>query len=114
MQYFDIAQPKEEHLFYAKGRGSKAKGYYSSSGFTVLKGSLVASDSVPSLHWTEKREKMMKEYGELNNAHYVLTSDLTFPVLVLLQCFVLEDLQMVGMNGKIKRVTHWILFIENN
>ena len=75
---FDIARPKEEHLFYTKGRGCDAKGYYNSVGFTVLKGSIVASDSVPSFRWTEKRNKMMKEYGELNNAHYVLTSDLTF------------------------------------
>ena len=75
---FDIAQPKEEHLFYTKGRGCDAKGYYNSAGFTVLKGSIVASDSVPSFRWTEKRDKMMKEYGELNNAHYVLTSNLTF------------------------------------
>lgn len=75
---FDIAQHKEEHLFYTKGRGCDAKGYYNSAGFTVLKGSIVASDSVPSFRWTEKRNKMMKEYGELNNAHYVLTSDLTF------------------------------------
>ena len=75
---FDIARPKEEHLFYTKGRGCDAKGYYNSAGFTVLKGSIVASDSVPSFRWTEKRNKMMKEYGELNNAHYVLTSDLTF------------------------------------
>ena len=75
---FDIAQPKEEHLFYTKGRGCNARGYYHSSGFTVLKGSLVASDSVPSFHWTEKREKMMKEYGALDNKHYVLTSDITF------------------------------------
>ena len=75
---FDVARPKEEHLFYTKGRGCDAKGYYNSAGFTVLKGSIVASDSVPSFRWTEKRNKMMKEYGELNNAHYVLTSDLTF------------------------------------
>lgn len=75
---FDIAQPKEEHLFYTKGRGCNAKGYYNSSGFTVLNGSLVASDSVPSFHWTEKRKKIMKEYGILNDGHYALTSDLTF------------------------------------
>lgn len=75
---FDIAQPKEEHLFYTKGRGCDAKGYYNSGGFTVLKGSIIASDSVPSFRWTKKRDNMMKEYGELNNTHYVLTSDLTF------------------------------------
>jgi len=32
---FDVSQPKEEHLFYTKGRGCNAKGFYSSDGFTV-------------------------------------------------------------------------------
>lgn len=40
--------------------------------------SLVASDSVPSFHWKGKRDKMIKEYGTLNNCQYVLTSNLTF------------------------------------
>ena len=39
---FDIVKPKEEHLFYTKGRGCNARGFYSANGFTVLKG-----DSVP-------------------------------------------------------------------
>ena len=69
---FDIARPKEEHLFYTKGRGCDAKGYYNSAGFTVLNGSIVASDSVHSFRWTEKRGKMMKEYGDLNKVHCVL------------------------------------------
>ena len=38
---FEISRPKEEHLFYAKGRGCDAKGFYNSSGFTVLAGSVV-------------------------------------------------------------------------
>lgn len=75
---FDISQPKEEHLFYAKGRRCDAMGYYNPSGFTVLKGSLVASDSLPSLNWKEKREKLIKEYGELADGYYALTSDITF------------------------------------
>ena len=65
---FDISQPKAEHLFFTKGRGCNAKGYYNSAGFTVLKGSLVASDSVPSFHWKEKRDKMIKEYGQVQTA----------------------------------------------
>lgn len=75
---FEIAEPKEEHLFYTKGRGCNAKGYYNSSGFTVLKDSLVATDSVPSFNWVEKRERMLKEYGTLKNEYYILTSDITF------------------------------------
>lgn len=75
---FDIAQPKEEHLFYTKGRGCNARGYYHSSGFTVLKGSLVANGCVPSFSWKEKREKMVKEYGVVENGNYVMASDITF------------------------------------
>ena len=40
---FDIVKPKEEHLFYTKGRGSNARGFYSANGFTVLKGSTLHS-----------------------------------------------------------------------
>lgn len=51
---FDVAKPKEEHLFYTKGRGSDAKGFYDANGFTVLKGSIIANSSVPSLVWKDK------------------------------------------------------------
>ena len=37
---FGIARPKSQHLFYTRGRGCKAKGFYNSSGFTVMKGSV--------------------------------------------------------------------------
>lgn len=57
---------------------------------------------------------MIKEYGTLNNCQYVLTSNLTFPVLVLLQCFVSEDRRMDGMNGKIKTEIRWIQSLESN
>lgn len=60
---FDILQPKEEHLFYTKGRGCNARGYYNSSGFTVLKGSILANNCVTSFNWKEKREKLIKEYA---------------------------------------------------
>ena len=60
---FEVSQPKEEHLFYTKGRGCNAKGFYSSDGFTVLK---------------EKREKMLQDYTSTENGILVLTSDKTF------------------------------------
>lgn len=75
---FDIAQPKEEHLFYTKGRGCKARGYYSSSGFTVLKGSILANNCVTSFNWKEKREKLIKEYATFENGNWVMNSDKTF------------------------------------
>lgn len=78
MQYFEVSQPKEEHLFYTKGRGCNAKGFYSSDGFTVLKGSTVAKTMVPSFNWKEKREKMLQDYTSTENGILVLTSDKTF------------------------------------
>lgn len=75
---FEVSQPKEEHLFYAKGRGCNAKGFYSSDGFTVLKGSIVAPTMVPSFNWKEKREKMFQDYTANENEILVLTSDKTF------------------------------------
>ena len=46
---FGIARPKSlASLFYTRGRGCKAKGFYNSSGiFTVMKGSVVAASAVP-------------------------------------------------------------------
>lgn len=75
---FEIIQPKEQHLFYTKGRGGNAKGFYSSSGFTVLKDSIIAPDTVPSLHWKAKREKLIKEYTTIKNGSFIMNSDKTF------------------------------------
>ena len=67
-------------LFYTKGRGCNAKGFYGSDGFTVLKGSILSADTVPSFHWKEKREKLLKEYAQIMpNGMYALQSDKTFP-----------------------------------
>ena len=76
---FDISQPKTEHIFYAKGRDYNAKGFYSSSGFTVLKGSVVAKSMTPSFNWKEKRSLMLQEYTMLEGGNLVMTSDKTFP-----------------------------------
>ena len=75
---FEIAQPKSEHLFFLKTRKCDAKGFYNSNGFTVLKGSVIAKDSVPSLAWKEKREIMLQEYTEIIDGNLVLNSDKTF------------------------------------
>ena len=75
---FDEAQPKKEHLFYANGRGCKAKGFYSSNGFTILKGSLIAKDIAPSFPWRDKREKLLQEYTELKGSDLVVISNKTF------------------------------------
>ncbi len=75
---FEISQPKSEHLFYTKGRGCNAKGFYSSDGFTVLKGSVIAKTMVPSFNWKDKREKMILNYTSDENGALILTSDKTF------------------------------------
>lgn len=75
---FEISQPKAEHLFYTKGRNCNASGFYSSNGFTVLKGSIIAKTMVPSFNWKAKREKLLQEYTADENGQLVLTSDKTF------------------------------------
>ena len=75
---FEISQPKSEHLFYTKGRGCNAEGFYSSDGFTVLKGSVMAKTTVPSFNWKDKRKKMIQDYTTDDNGTLVLTSDKTF------------------------------------
>ena len=75
---FDVVKPKEKHLFYIKGRGCDAKGFYDAKGFTVLKGSIIAKSSVPSFTWKEKREQLLKEYTSMNGEKLVLESDKTF------------------------------------
>ena len=75
---FEISQPKCEHLFFTKGRGANAQGFYNSDGFTVLKGSIIAKNSVPSLGWQDKRAKLLQEYTEAHNDQLILTSDKTF------------------------------------
>ena len=76
---FEISQPKAtENLFYIKRRGCEAKGFYSSNGFTVQKGSVIAKTVVPSFGWKDKRNEMLQEHTVAEGEHLVLTSDKTF------------------------------------
>ena len=76
---FEISQPKAtENLFYIKGRGCEAKGFYSSNGFTVQKGSVIALTVVPSFGWKEKRNDMVQEYTVQEGTKLFMTSDITF------------------------------------
>ena len=75
---FEVSQPKVEHIFYTKGRGCDARGFYSSNGFTVLKGSVIAKSSVPSLKWSDKRNSLVGEYAAVEGDKIVMTSDKTF------------------------------------
>ena len=75
---FEVSQPRAEHIFYTKGRGCDAKGFYSSNGFTVLKGSVIAKTTVPSLKWSDKRNSLVNEYAAIEDDKLVMTSDKTF------------------------------------
>lgn len=75
---FEVSEVKERHLFYTKGRGCNAKGFYDASGFTVLKGSIIANDCVPSLSWSEKRARLIEEYTSNIGGILILNSDKTF------------------------------------
>lgn len=75
---FGVSQPKTEHIFYSKGRGCDAKDFYNSSGFTVLKGSIIAKTAVPSLKWSDKRNSLASEYAAIEGDKLVMTSDKTF------------------------------------
>ena len=75
---FEISQPKAEHLFNIKSRGCDANGFYNSSGFTVLRCSIIAKTMTPSFNWKEKREKMVEEYTATKDDKLVMTSDKTF------------------------------------
>lgn len=75
---FDQAKPKDKHLFYTQGRGCDARGFYDSTGFTVLKGSIIAKDAVPSLQWKDKRATLLKEYTQEKDGKLILESDKVF------------------------------------
>jgi hypothetical protein len=75
---FDIVSESDKHLFYTRGRGCDAKGFYDGSGFTVLQGSILAKDTVRSFPGPERRIKMLDEYATNNNGTLVLESDKTF------------------------------------
>lgn len=75
---FDIIETKKQHLFYTKNRGCNAIGFYNASGFTVLKGSIIAKGNTKSFSWAEKRNKLIKDYVVQKNGNLVMESDITF------------------------------------
>jgi len=75
---FEMNKFKEEHLFYTRGRGCEARGFYSPSGFTILKGSIIANSSAFSLKWKEKRDQLINQYTLKQGDLLVLDADKTF------------------------------------
>lgn len=75
---FEVVEEASKHIFYIKNRGCHAKGIYDEKGFTVLKGSLLAKDTVPSFRLKEKREQMMNDLATVEGDYFSLNSDKTF------------------------------------
>ena len=67
-----------KHIFTIKCKDAHATGIYDGSGFTILKGSAIAKESVPSLKSSEKRQKMAYNYAKLINDELIMQSDKTF------------------------------------
>ncbi|MFI3298068.1 MAG: DUF4357 domain-containing protein [bacterium] len=74
---FEIIEEKEKHLFYLKGRGADAKGFYGVGGFTVLKRSIISNNSTHSLSW-QKRDGKVRECTIAENGKLYLEKDTTF------------------------------------
>jgi predicted GIY-YIG superfamily endonuclease len=75
---FDVITANDKHLFYTKGRGCNARGFYDGSGFVVLEGSILAKDTVKSFRGPDRRIKMLSEYAINRNDNLVLESDKIF------------------------------------
>lgn len=76
---FETAPINQLPLFYFTRRGADAKGVYDGNGFTVLRGSKLSKDAVPSCHIMERRDAVIKDYAQVDTAgRPVLTSDITF------------------------------------
>lgn len=75
---FDIVKSKDKHIFYTTIRGCNARGFYDADGFTILQGSLIARDSVPSFNWKDGRAQLMNIYTKDSEKGLILESDKTF------------------------------------
>lgn len=75
---FEVVEQKDKHIFHVKYRGCDAKGFYNEDGFTVLRGSKLANDTVPSFTWKEKRERELKQYAIKKGDDFILDFDRTF------------------------------------
>ncbi len=69
---------EEKELFYISSRKSDVKGFYNEDGFTIMKGSVLASTAVNSFIHKEKRRKFIDEFCEQINNDFVLKVDYTF------------------------------------
>ncbi|MDO4770834.1 GIY-YIG nuclease family protein [Porphyromonas sp.] len=75
---FETIKPKEEHIFYTKGKDCDAKGFYNSSGFVVLKGSQITAHTTKSFSWSEKRARTINKFCSCINEKVIVHTDITF------------------------------------
>jgi hypothetical protein len=79
---------RDLHYFFMSARGSKAKGYYDETGFTLLKRSVFADGETDSFSSPESRKKFLRTYSHQENDKFVLTADFTFSSPSTAACFV--------------------------
>ena len=56
-----------KNLFFTKSSECDAKGFYDSSGFTVLKDSIIATKTTPSFKWNQKRDEIIGNIATLKD-----------------------------------------------
>ncbi len=76
---FNVVEENQKHIFTitSQERGCNARGFYDSTGFTVLKGSIISNNSTPSLNWKD-RDRMVAELTKNSNRVKILDVDKTF------------------------------------
>ena len=76
---FEKVKRQNRELFYCKGRGADATGFYSENGFTVLKGSKIPKNPTSSFSSKESRHEKISAFATTIKENLVeMNQDLTF------------------------------------
>jgi len=76
---FEKIKKQIRTIFYCRGRGSDAMGFYSEDGFTVLKGSKIPKYSTPSFPSRKSRDEKINSFATAINENLVeLNQNITF------------------------------------
>lgn len=75
---FETVEQEGETIFKIITKKCETKGFYNTSGFTVLKGSRISEKSTDSLRWRDKRAKMIEQYTEKIDGSLILKENVLF------------------------------------
>lgn len=75
---FETVEQEGETIFQIITKKCETKGFYNTSGFTVLKGSRISEKSTDSLRWRDQRAKMIEQYTEKINGSLILKENVLF------------------------------------